>query len=296
MNLKSLQATQNLTQARNQRRHEQVDDSFRAALTQVSQYTETSDVSLLQDALHKLSATLKLNSTHAESYYLMAYVFYLLDMLPEAHHYLAATLRLKPTLVLAQDLQRHLQDGVFPALQFPDLEQQELDLDTLYDQVEIRIQIKTHEIISMQVPAQASPQAGIRTRLAELEMSLADEYRYLNRQLQQIDQEIEIGELKISLRPFELRLSQIQQLSQHSEQLFAVLQQLQAEQARVQTDLAAPQEAHLETILDHCDLFADQLDELARQNIPISELEPAYQALIEQVTELQDLLEEASFT
>jgi len=294
VDLKSLQDVQILTQARKKRRMEQVDKFFSAALEQVNFYTETADVSLLQDSLQRLSETLKLSSTHAESYYLMAYVFYLLDMLPEAKNYLETALSFKPTLILAQDLQRHLQRGEFPPLQFPGPDQKDLDLDELYDRVEIRIQIKVHEIICMEIPAQPSPQSCIRNKLSEMGQSLEEEYRYLNQQLQKIDQEIDIGELKIKLRPFEIRLHQVKQLFQQSQQLFEILKRLQVEIEQVQAELDFPRASHLETILDHCDLLADQLDELVNQKIPISELEPTYQELVEHVNQLQELLEEAA--
>lgn len=175
------------------------------------------------------------------------------------------------------------------------------DPEALAEQIEARIHQEVRAMLHQPV-FKASADPGLSASLRAHQDALGQTYALLCAQIESLEQELETGPLLARLKPIEMRLKQFQHLATACE-IFAGLEQAidrelsQAEGqiSRLEQDASAAGaiQAGLDRILDTCDAFADQLDELERKGHDIEPLTQKYTRLVQQIEQVQDLLEEA---
>lgn len=269
----------------------------------------------LKQATDCFSKGIQYNYKNPDNYLGMGFLFLLLNQPREALPYLKTALALKPDSELGQELLRQAQrvatpgsasltpspSSPAPVIANPEHAR---DYDDLYDATEaaLRLALKTvmsDPILGLQPAPDATQLQHIHSQLALYQGQIA----HFTHQLQILDEEIEVSDLRRTLGMidravqrlvtkaalFEQFVTLAQDVQQHQEQALAL-----TETAHTTTEpsLIAHLETQLQTLLDHCDHMADQLDAFDGKAIDIGTLQPIYQAYVSQLENLQDALEE----
>ncbi len=288
--------TENLvsTDALREKRVRIAASEYAKALDLSQLYFSEPDPQLLKQALGHLDQVLRHQATHADAYYLMAYLFYLLDMLPQALKYLRSCLGFVPAHTQALRLQKVLAAGHFPEPEVVGRSPgpEEWDSEALFDSLLREIQQANLKTMQMQVPLYPDPTPATIMLLRGFEQELITSLALFAKQITQLEAELDTFSLQRSLLPLEKRLEQVRRLIHQSKRLSDLLSQLKAEAEQVQACFAKPASAELDKILDRCDWLADRLDELEAQKIPITSVLADYRQLVKTVEVLQDLYDE----
>jgi len=268
----------------------------------------------LKQATDCFSKGIQLHYKNPDNYLGMGFLFLLLNQPREALPYLKTALELKPDSELGQELLRQAQRIATPNSSPPlpsapppvpgtGIPQYSRDYDDLYDATEAALMLALKTVMSDPILGwQPAPEIS---QLQQIESQLAlyqGQVAHFNQQLQILDEEIEVSDLRRNLGMIDRALQRLvtqaslfgqfvtlaQDIQQHQEQALALTEaaHAQAEPAQI-----AALEMQAQALLDHCDHVADQLDALDGKAIDIGPLQPLYQGYVNQLEALQDALE-----
>ena len=268
----------------------------------------------LKQATDCFSKGIQLNYKNPDNYLGMGFLFLLLSQPREALPYLKTALELKPDSELGLELLRQAQRVATPGSVAPlpstpppipstGIPQNSRDYDDLYDATEAALMLALKTVMSD--PILGCQPAPDTAQLQQIHSQLAlyqGQVAHFNHQLQILDEEIEVSDLRRSLGMIDRALQRLvtqaslfgqfvtlaQDIQQHQEQALALTEaaHAQAEPAQI-----AALEMQAQVLLDHCDHVADQLDAIDAKGVDIGPLQPLYQAYVGQLEALQDALE-----
>jgi tetratricopeptide (TPR) repeat protein len=268
----------------------------------------------LKQATDCFSKGIQLNYKNPDNYLGMGFLFLLLSQPREALPYLKTALELKPDSELGLELLRQAQRVATPGSVAPlpstpppipstGIPQNSRDYDDLYDATEAALMLALKTVMSD--PILGCQPAPDTAQLQQIHSQLAlyqGQVAHFNHQLQILDEEIEVSDLRSSLGMIDRALQRLvtqaslfgqfvtlaQDIQQHQEQALALTEaaHAQAEPAQI-----AALEMQAQVLLDHCDHVADQLDAIDAKGVDIGPLQPLYQAYVGQLEALQDALE-----
>lgn len=253
--------------------------------------------------------------TNPEAYIGFAYVLFNMGNFSKALVYVKEAQRLKPDHpdipLLLDAIQRksavkHVSAAVSgskpPPLAPPP--EAELDYDALYDQLELEIMAEVKMLTSaLTVQPRPSRQPQQLAVLKKEHKALQTRKDDFERQLKIIDEEIDITELTLKLKPLEHMLKRFQTALQISQELSVLCEEMENQGALVKRVLRETEasndpedlpivEENLELFLDQSDLFANQLDALEAKGYGIEEALAVYTSLCQNIESLQDALED----
>lgn len=267
---------------------------------------------IVLQACHLLMDAIQIKRDFVEPYLHLARAFIVFNDDQQALKYLLEARHYDPENQDIQRLLEFLQSTSSPkASQTAQL--QETDLNQIFSQSMNAQDLEALEeailrdirnlLASEHTQIQASPDPQIQAALRQTQHSLQVQFQAIQDRLNDLSQYTEISGLQLSLRPLEILLRRFNATLQLSERLAELQQEILRQKAIVTTALTQDQgssdtasearlEADLESVLDHCDQLADQLDELASANQDISSLEGVYQELVDVILLWQDRLDE----
>lgn len=168
-----------------------------------------------------------------------------------------------------------------------------LDFDGLYDEVEALLLKNVHYYLQ----SQANITPGVVQRPI---------FEKLSTLVQEIESYIHLLETEFDVSTLQSRLHPLQVLSRRQQKMSSISTQFKTIQAEMETNLEltnqlihlsvdpenpAEIESKVESLLDRCDLIADQIDDLEKQGHNTASLEQIYNQWIEKVAILQEQLE-----
>ncbi len=174
------------------------------------------------------------------------------------------------------------------------------DFDLLYAQIEKYLYQKVQGLMNSGLSGMGPTlSAEDYKKLCQECSQLQTEYAQLQTKLKLLETEMDIAELQKKARPLEILLMRFNRARQQSEQLQTVFQRIDELNQRafglLQKVRAALSDFDFDTewdhLVDHCDLIADQLDDLDLAQIDISPLSGPYANMIAVVNQIQDHLE-----
>ena len=178
--------------------------------------------------------------------------------------------------------------------------------DVLYDQIELSLDHLLQTIRKTLPDFVATTKAALCTQQASILTKLTKKVSEIYPLLEDVEREIECGELRNSLKTVENTLKQLDKTFKISQQMLSLSEQIQAQidqltqlQNELETGTQAEDlpiiEENLEILLDQSDHFADQIDALESHGHPVQELLVLYQNMSkkfesfeENVQDLQD--------
>lgn len=294
LDFQALNAARQQVKNTHQQQQSQAQAHYQTSLQLILEYTDTLNPALLSQAMEAIKASLALRSNQAEPYTVLAYIFSGLGKQTEALKYFKQAQALNPDLPLLKTLQGILSSGHSNKEQEQPVSVHSNE-DNLYHETERLISEATHWLMAVQNPPK-QPQASEveKSRFEALFAQLEARHQTMTKQVHVLESSMDVSALCAQLFPFEIVLKEWGQVIALSDQFIRLQTQIFRLAKRVQ-DLAsellsAPEkgQTHLEDILDQCDALADELDALAQKGHTIQALEAPYNALLQQVTEVQD--------
>lgn len=270
MNLTQIKAQMGLLQEQQsqvgQRRQQEAETALLEGLAAFEQALEgeLSQPEVLKYACRRLIEAMRLNHRDERPCLALAFLFLSIEDIEAAGDYLmlARQLDYENPLALALDqMLRAIRQGETPAAEA--FTEEEIDYDELYQQVLNQIE-KQLAWLAGQVPPQVSLQKE-RIRLYEqIVQRLHTQQSNLQQQIEQVDTEIETGELIQQLKQLESRLLDYRAALQQSQRLSELEAGLLAAEVELQALMKRPEAlaAELEAVYDRCDVFADELEAL----------------------------------
>jgi tetratricopeptide (TPR) repeat protein len=260
----------------------------------------------LQAALEAFGNALQQQRSNPEIYIGLAYLLISMQEFSQAHNYLSEGQRLAPNhpdieQMLAYLKQRSERIQTKPVVSTgeanpPDSIQSEDAFDELYDKVESQLQTALAGIQREVLPAKPTLVLSQSPTLAQLFGHYQQLSQSLQRDLRILHSEFDTAPLEQQLARLNAFLKRCQGLLAAAEELKQLYQALQGFRAEVKGLIQAfsPSAAlpPVDDLLDRCDAFADQLDEYERKGYALKELLECYEAVVEDLENLQNLIDE----
>lgn len=258
---------------------------------------------LLQSALESFAGALQQQRSNPEIYIGLAYLLISLQEFAQAYNYLQEGQRLAPGHPDILQMQTYLKQRTEriqsrPPSAVPEvaLPESELDYDALYDEVESQLQTVLAGLRREPLPAQPSlaliQASGLNQMYQQgqqLSVSLQRDLRVLHQEFDTAPLERQMAQLNQWLKSCQRLLAGAQTLKKLSDELQAFRREIQEQTQRfTQTGTVPP----VDDLLDHCDALADQLDEYDRLGYELKELLLSYEALVEELETLQNLIDD----
>lgn len=286
------------------------------AKAHASQFT---DRAALKQASAAFIKAIQYNRQFADAYVSLAYLLLLINNQPMAIRYLHEARRVQPDHSDALALLDYIQHPenytktVAPEIEAydqGDFELQDLEapvatvkrlqvVDQADEQVEA-VEQKIRKHLRLLLGPQPQPVLDPNS-LAQLEkryQELQAVCQELDETLMDLEAEVDTSGLRASMGPLERALQRLKTLRQVSRQLMRLREEMDGLRAEVLQQVQAPSsessqlESQLESYLDRCDRYADQLDEWDRQGFSIQQIEPLYARLVAAVEQFQEMLDE----
>lgn len=292
--LKNLQSQSTALRQKRQGESELYFEQGMLALTQAHQ-AGFQDPVLAQQALKAFVEAIRQQRSDPRPYLMLAYLFAVFEDFRSAASYLRAAHEIAPGDPDVANFRQRIQ-----ALQLKRSLNSEDDrtYQALEQQLTSRIQV-----LSKQPLAEPSADQAVVAEQLRQVMAFESLLQELAEQVQALRQDLDTGELEKLL----MRLNQLWQphvrVCQDSQLLCRLKNQMLETQAgipvlwkRIQTAPAAADvhqlEPDLESLLDQCDRYADQLDALEQRQISIQSVESVYAQLLAHTEAVQDSLDE----
>lgn len=293
-----------------QQRHAQRGDQFAhlylTAVNLLEQYSKSNAQETLKLAMKKVLEAMDAKPNRPEPYLFLAYIFHCSDQQPKALKYLHVAEELGANLPQIELIREMILTASTAPNLLPDESQKVTDvhseLDILHDKVSALIDAQTR---------QAPPKALVPTLDPRLFLELQNQHQSLlnfvtdmNSQIDILDQEIDVSDLHLKLKPFEVQLQGLDNSLKVSKEMLH-LKQVVARMNNQLTDLRrklvpgisstnlAELEDQLEHFLDDCDHLADALDSYSDKGYQIGPVEADYELLVLRVESVQESFDEA---
>lgn len=281
------------------------------ALIKQSQQQNFEDNETLQNACSAFITSIKINPEDPRPFLSLANIFLHLEDFTTAHHYIDSALKLNTLNILALDLKKKIQSKAFikTILNKNKLQLAQTtphnneDLNDLYEQSETWIKHKVKDIMENNFPTLAAHSLKLNEYKSQLSY-LKDEYKEFQHTLTILDEELDINELYIIARPFEVFIERFQTLIFHNQQYLTLndeifsearwLKQCIIKVKRVNTPGELTQlEGELDLIKDKHNLYHNQIEEFKRLKLPIHHLQTKWLMLNQILEHYEDVLEDA---
>lgn len=268
------------------------------SLLDQAQQSHFGDATLLLQSYDHLLKALQFKRSDPEAYVAIGYIFILLQDFDTALRYLRSAQEVAPSDEDAAFFIAYIQTKVAHGKHFAKTER---DYDAWYDRVEADIHTYCQEL-STQWP-EPTANAGALEQIKQQLKQGQQAYEQLQTDLQQIDTEIDVSELRLALLPMEDAMRHYILVIDTSARMLVLKQGMQeVTQAVEQQWLTSYQmgqstaelEQELEAVLDHCDRFADDLDVFEAEGYSIAPLSPVYEQLLKAVEQFREQIDERS--
>ncbi|MGE3725013.1 MAG: tetratricopeptide repeat protein [Candidatus Sericytochromatia bacterium] len=260
----------------------------------------------LQAALEAFGNALQQQRSNPEIYIGLAYLLISMQEFAQAYNYLQEGQRLAPDhpdiqQMLAYLTQRSERIQTKPVAHTHEAysgepHQGEDDYDELYDKVESQLQTALAGIQREVLPLQPNLALSQSPALAQLLRHYQQLAQSLQRDLRVLHSEFDTAPLEQQMVRLNIFLKRCQGLLAGAEELKQLYQALQGFRSEVKRQIQAfsPTAAlpPVDDLLDRCDAFADQLDEYERKGYALKELLECYEAVVEDLENLQNLIDE----
>lgn len=299
MDFKALQQLQ--TQNLGARRQAEAIKLYQQGLEAFAQATASRfrDKQALRNAFDKWMDALKQHRQNPDPYIGLGYIFLILNDHRAALMYFKSAQGIQPDHPDAALLIQYLVDltsgrAPQPPAGLP-AGSDGSDYDALYDRAEQLLDLHLRQL--RQLPGlKPSPHADERQQQEQICADQGQLVAEVKQMLKTLAVEIDTSELEKQLAVLETALRRLQTVKEASASFARLAQEMQACSAEADRALAkVPMpgaEALIESLLDRCDAFADQLDELENRRHDITALKPYYDELVESLNALQDKLDE----
>lgn len=296
--LKALASASDRLKARDTRRQDQGERHYREALELVAQYEGSHRLETLETALNLLATAVSANRRHAKAWALMASIFYALRAYQPAAQYLQNALAIDPNEADALALQQLMRQArPIPLVSEAAAPDAPAYSDAQIDYLEDKLDAIGQQLRTLQVEPRPVLSAAQLEAITQLRDSLQASQRFLADALGGLGDEMDTASLQLKLQSIESLVWQLNQLLALSDKFRHQASELELLASAVAAFEASngsqpDKDARFELLLDRCDAMADWLDEMAAKQVPIEALEPSYTALVKDLRELQDRLEE----
>ena len=231
----------------------------------------------------------------------MAYIFALLNQYQNGLEFLDDALEIEPdnTAIAAFKVFCESEQQQYP-VDLAAIELEQVDYDVLYEQTEDLLKHKIQEAGHLLIPA-PSIQPQVINQLKENMHRVLSTQEQIQEKLQILDQEFNIGPLTQLAQSLQIVFQRLKNVYQTSKQLLGIQDKIQlTHQESKQLHQLLRKEGYfspaydqtLEQLLDRCDAIADKLDGFENNQIPISEVMPHYEKLIQDIQFIQDEMDE----
>ncbi|MGE3726801.1 MAG: tetratricopeptide repeat protein [Candidatus Sericytochromatia bacterium] len=298
LDLKELSLQSQKLQSRNQLRQDDGKVEYHKAIGYLKIYISQPKRETLLLAIQALMQASRLNRSDPMPYVLLGRLYWSMGLTALALQYLKASQFLAPDLPAVNELCELLTTGQKPETfsdeASPDRDSEDPDFDALYDELEKMIQTELHFVMGMNLDLKPSTEPNWMDALAEHLKRLRQSSLMIDENLRMVDLEFDTSELKQLFRPVELRLKQLENLLILTQKILDLLTQIRMTLDVVDAQLNDSNfgETHLENILDQCDSFADQIDDLQSQGCTTFSLENQYEVLVEKLNLWQDKIDQ----
>jgi len=260
----------------------------------------------LQAALEAFGNALQQQRSNPEIYIGLAYLLISMQEFAQAYNYLQEGQRLAPDHPDIEQMLTYLKQRSeriqtkpvantgesYSAEPLPG----EDEYDELYDKVESQLQTALAGIQREVLPAKPTLALSQSPTLAQLLAHYQQLSQSLQRDLRILHSEFDTAPLEQQMARLNVFLKRCQGLLAGAKELTLLYQALQGFRAEVKGLIQAFSPAAalppVDDLLDRCDAFADQLDEYERKGYVLKELLESYEAVVEDLENLQNLIDE----
>ncbi|PIQ23793.1 hypothetical protein COW36_16845 [bacterium (Candidatus Blackallbacteria) CG17_big_fil_post_rev_8_21_14_2_50_48_46] len=311
--MKEIQLLQQQSSGFHSQRHDQAEEDFFFGLMCLDRFATTGyqDSDLLKEACRKFIQSIQSNGKDERPHLALAYLFALIEDYPTAQLYLASAegLAIDHPMIAAirkiiREIQKMSTDSLpeGPQADSAALSAEDLDYDALYDEVEDDIKRWVLEF-SQHLNAHPSLRPDIIKNQRKTLEKLRETQDVINAKITRVEEEIDTTELVQALKPLEISQKRLEQALQTTVELQALQTEMHNTQSSVgqisqeaqQTEDAADipvLEENIEVLLDHCDHFADQLDQYSERQLDLEILLKTYDRLVGALDDLRNLVDD----
>lgn len=298
--LKDLRSAREQIQQRDQHRQGAAQTLYAQAQELLAAYNRDHDKQTLRQCMLALTEAIRAARSYDEPYLLLGFIYLSLGLPQLALKYVRVADHLQSRHPLLPKLKAAIAEGYQAPVvatggkakgDFSLIDFDQIDYDALYDEVDAQIGREIEAVMNLPIPVRPKASSSLIAQLAEFRTGLEGTLEVLSGQLEIVEQEIDCARQRSKLRLIETRWRQLLAMEEHCRQFLALRKSIQRVQEEVWIELADPHEDRLETYLDQCDGFADELDALSSKGLDISELEAEYNTLTDSITQLQERLD-----
>lgn len=290
-----------ITHSEQRRRHEESLEHYARGMECLLQAEESGfqDRRLLQEAADCLIESIRKNRRFVEPHIAMGYLLWLYNDPVWAMHYLEEALRLEPThpdihILIEKIKGRPLKPEELESIAFSE-EGEPTSIEEDVNEALSELAQENRKAITPTI------NPHILARMEEKQVYWFNRSEELQIQVNRSRDLATKNRLREQLKPLRERAQQYRDALRISYAMIALSDQLLQDNQRAKQYLematkpmgaARWQEIQdqVDTLLDHCDSFADQLDQLEQQGIPLGSLATQYNQLLERLENLQALL------
>lgn len=307
-NLDDFKAARQQVQQRDSKRGENYHNLYLEAVGLLDSYQQSHQTETLNQALQKLMAALEAQRSKSEPYLLLAYVFYCFDEPQAAIRYLRAAEVLNaklPQLELLRNLitQANEEKNRATTLQ-PVLDTMDMDCDLMFDKISQVISTQVRKLMMDTASLEPSSEPRIFLALQKRQEEVQTTYQGIVEQLDLIDTELDVSELRNQIKPFESVLTRLENSVRVSTQMVELQKSVMSRNQTVQrwqeqlpmlrnAQVLRNIENELEHILDDCDRLADHIDEFDDKGYQVSAITVEYEKLVSSIEHLQEQVDDA---
>lgn len=294
LNLKELKSLQSQSEALSQKRRSRADEQYLAGMDQLIRAHEQgfADPEPGRQACLAFIEAIRQNRADIRPYLMLAYLFAIFADFRTAGQYLKGAHAAAPGHPDVSRFRAAIQAMQLRSLQSEDDEAQGLaaELTALLRE------------LATQAPPVPSPDPGRIAALSERSRAFHARQQALMQQVAALGANEDTGGLDQQLQQLQRLWHPHDAALQHAQRLAGIQtrirQACQPAAALIRQSLTAsgPEaqlDAAIESLLDQCDGFADELDALDGRGVPIDEVKPDYDRLVQLIETLQESLDEA---
>jgi len=325
MHLSMLQAMGQQAEQLKNRRAEGAEDFFQQGIHWL-QRAETEGFTqseALPEACKALIQAIKSQRTDPRPYLALAYIYLILGDLNSALDYVRPVLEQEATHPVALELKQQIQAETEAQLQqrrapaatpsgpalrglnemgaLQDLA--DADLDLVYEQLRQALYGLVKEVMELPFPELAVTPAALKD-LQALQHTFTQRVGHLHSQIEALDEEMEVQDLRLLTRPLQTQSRRLEQLILSSQSAIDLLEQITADQELVVQVIQETQqtqdpedipvlEENIDALFDNLAAYQRQLDSLKQAKLAVAALETAFSQLSDLIQTLEDRVDDA---
>ena len=304
MDFKLLNRTQTAHQLKSQRNTNRGEVRIQQGLKLVEQADaeEFAQPGRLRKAAQLLLEAIDLTQADIRPHMGLAYIFGVLGQPETGLEFIAAAREIEPGNPMVEILGQQLAgfSDEQPATAMGSVVSDEVDFDDLYEQTESELKSALMQATQLKLP-EPNPHVDTLSNLKSTMQNLYSKFETVQKKIELLDQEFDTSHLLQLSRSLMVMFQRYKQVYRHSKEMHELEECITKTRDNSKTfrkNIQASQrwqqalELRLEQILDNCDEIADALDRLEEANISLNDLLPQYQFLIQEVTDLQDIIDD----